>query len=303
MNLHQILYFIEVCNCRSISMAARKLYTDKASISRSLTELEKELGVVCLERTTKGIALTKYGEIVYKAFASAQSTLDAMKTDIEELKRKELTYLDVFIAFGVMKSLSTQMWNSYLHKYEGEKKLLPVDLPARKVDRAVLERKAKIGFTVGPIDENLFDAELLKKEPVYLIISSKHPLFNEEHVDISERLGSRFFGYTDDFKLQKAFIKMCKARGFDASPHYISEDIHSLIQMSIENRGFFFVPECWCEFLRTDVKYVKLPQDEISWDVYVIKRKNEILPAALQEFWNHCIGYCQEKFSDTLNRI
>ena len=62
MNLLHIKYAIEVAKLGSMGRAAESLFVALPNISRSIKELESDLGITIFERTSKGVSLTSDGE-------------------------------------------------------------------------------------------------------------------------------------------------------------------------------------------------------------------------------------------------
>ncbi|WP_057740198.1 LysR family transcriptional regulator [Limosilactobacillus secaliphilus] len=67
MNLSQLKYFVEVSKSLNISATARKLHVSQPAISRSLRELEAELGVKLLTQQGRKLILTSQGSFFYSA--------------------------------------------------------------------------------------------------------------------------------------------------------------------------------------------------------------------------------------------
>ncbi|OYS86440.1 hypothetical protein CBG24_07325 [Limosilactobacillus reuteri] len=61
MNLSQLKYFTEVVKTMNMTKAATKLHVAQPSISRSIRELENELGVSLFIRQGKKLILTAQG--------------------------------------------------------------------------------------------------------------------------------------------------------------------------------------------------------------------------------------------------
>lgn len=61
MNLQQLRYAVEIEKTNSISAAARNLYMGQPNLSRSLKELEQELGTTLFRRTARGMEPTPNG--------------------------------------------------------------------------------------------------------------------------------------------------------------------------------------------------------------------------------------------------
>ena len=87
--------FSAVAEAGSISDAARLLYITQPAVSQSVRRLEHELGVKLFERGTKGVALTREGELLRGYVSSAMGMLEAgesrmrmlSKLDAGELRR------------------------------------------------------------------------------------------------------------------------------------------------------------------------------------------------------------------------
>ncbi|MBQ3057655.1 MAG: LysR family transcriptional regulator [Clostridia bacterium] len=62
MNILHMKYALEVAKAGSLSKASEKLLIAVPNISRSIKELEADLGITIFERTQKGMELTPEGE-------------------------------------------------------------------------------------------------------------------------------------------------------------------------------------------------------------------------------------------------
>ncbi|NMA92901.1 MAG: LysR family transcriptional regulator [Firmicutes bacterium] len=62
MNFWQLKLFINVASLKSFSLAAERLFISQPSVSRHIKALEKELGVVLIDRSRSTIALTDEGK-------------------------------------------------------------------------------------------------------------------------------------------------------------------------------------------------------------------------------------------------
>ena len=62
MNILHMKYAVEVARAGSLNKAAEKLYVALPNVSRSIKELEADLGITIFERGAKGVTLTPEGE-------------------------------------------------------------------------------------------------------------------------------------------------------------------------------------------------------------------------------------------------
>ena len=86
MDLRQLRYFIGICDAGSITAAARKLHVAQPALSNHIANLEAELDVKLLHRSSSGIVPTDKGEILY---AAAQRVLREVSQIPHEVSSEE----------------------------------------------------------------------------------------------------------------------------------------------------------------------------------------------------------------------
>lgn len=87
MNWNQLQYIVTTAQEKSISKAAKKLFISQPSLTLSIQNLEKELGVTIFERTRGALALTYAGQLYYDWALNtlhSREQLDARIGDIKE---------------------------------------------------------------------------------------------------------------------------------------------------------------------------------------------------------------------------
>ncbi|MCP1572951.1 DNA-binding transcriptional LysR family regulator [Herbaspirillum rubrisubalbicans] len=75
-NLQSLIPFIQVVKCGSFTAAADQLGVTPPAISKSITRLEKELGVRLLQRTTRQIQLTTEGRDFFEKINALHTGID-----------------------------------------------------------------------------------------------------------------------------------------------------------------------------------------------------------------------------------
>jgi len=81
----QLAVLAKVVDLNGFSAAARALGVPKAAVSRAVADLEKSLGVRVLERTTRRLALTAAGHLVYPHAKRLLDETDTARTQIARL--------------------------------------------------------------------------------------------------------------------------------------------------------------------------------------------------------------------------
>tara|TARA_B100000029_G_scaffold422629_1_gene429429 strand:+ start:2443 stop:3345 length:903 start_codon:yes stop_codon:yes gene_type:complete len=81
-NWDRLRVFFEVVECGTFTAAAKRLKLSQPAVSRQISTLEEELGVVLFHRDYKGLVLTEIGEEVFKTSACLKAEVDIMESRI-----------------------------------------------------------------------------------------------------------------------------------------------------------------------------------------------------------------------------
>src|SRR5271168_3909963 len=80
MEIHQVRYFIAVCEHLNFTQAARKCHVTQPSLTRAIQLMEKEFGGFLFHRERSNIQLTELGRIVQPYLQEVwEQTLTAKK--------------------------------------------------------------------------------------------------------------------------------------------------------------------------------------------------------------------------------
>lgn len=82
MNLRRLTLFVRVVEEGGFSAASRALGVPKSALSQAVTQLERELGVKLLHRSSRGVTLTDAGATLHRRTAPALRTLDEAALEV-----------------------------------------------------------------------------------------------------------------------------------------------------------------------------------------------------------------------------
>lgn len=91
MTLTQIHYYTSVIEHGSLSAAAARLHVSVSTVSQSIKELEKELDVVLLTRTSRGIIPTPAGKIFLERSAAVLKSEEDLMNTMREIASRAVT--------------------------------------------------------------------------------------------------------------------------------------------------------------------------------------------------------------------
>lgn len=96
MDIQQLRNAVEVAACGSITQAAKKLYMGQPNLSKSIKELEAEIGKPLFARTPQGVAPTASGEDFLRYARSIVEQIDSLASLYQPREEEEL-HLSVYV--------------------------------------------------------------------------------------------------------------------------------------------------------------------------------------------------------------
>jgi hypothetical protein len=85
MDVRQLKYFEAVARHRHFTNAADELHLAQSALSHQVRQLEQELGVELLRRTTRSVQPTEAGELVAARARAVLTEIEALRGEIDEL--------------------------------------------------------------------------------------------------------------------------------------------------------------------------------------------------------------------------
>jgi DNA-binding transcriptional LysR family regulator len=177
--LRHLRYFLAVMEEQHFGRAAERLYMAQPPLSQAIAQLEEELGVDLLLRTSRGVRPTEAGEVFAER---ARRILGELETAVEEVQRvagsadplriglvpyRTVATLDRFLAALHERHPSVTTRISHLHSYEQLARLR-----ARELD---------IGILVVPVEVPALVTEpLLPGDPIVAFVPADSPLASKE---------------------------------------------------------------------------------------------------------------------------
>jgi DNA-binding transcriptional LysR family regulator len=153
MDLNLVTAFVGVVEAKSFTGAARALGLPKSSVSRRVTELEKELGVPLLHRTTRKLSLTDAGRAYFEQAGQALAGLEAAAEAASGMDAEPRGTVRVAAPVDVAVMALAGVLEEFSRRYPDI--VVDLSLGARKVDLA------EDGFDIGIRAGHSSDANLV----------------------------------------------------------------------------------------------------------------------------------------------
>lgn len=149
-DLNALLIFAKVAEMRSFSEAARRLHMPISSVSRRVAELEQQLGVRLLERSTRSLRLTDVGSDVVEHARRGAEAGEAVDQIILDLGASVSGLLRLSAPPGLSESLLAPVIAAF--QLANPDVCVQVLVTERATDPAVDD--VDLGFAVGPLKDS-----------------------------------------------------------------------------------------------------------------------------------------------------
>lgn len=246
MELRHLRYFLSVAEHLNYSEASRRLHVAQPAISQTILDLEKELGVSLLLRTSRTVQLTAAGIAFLEEASEIVRRSESAKGAAQRAARGEIGALSI----GYLPCTGAIL-PDLIRTYRGRFPNVTIELHEMSHEQqleAFDDKRINVGFlrSIPRERERDFNVELVYNDRLEIAMPSKHPLAKNKVIHLRDLATERFV----EFHRQGApglfdeVIAVCRRAGF--SPNIISEyDQMSSVMVFVESGlGVSVVPGC-----------------------------------------------------------
>lgn len=167
-DLRSIKVFLAVCDSRSFTIAAKRLQKTQSAVSQAIRQLEEELGVVLVNRTSRSVSLTPAGELFRTRAAALLDDATGLVALMREHDRSRLTELRVGMVESFANAVGPLLIRSMLN--EAVNLALWTDITPN-LKAALNERRYDIVVVNDALDESTNVTRfILLREPYVLLL-------------------------------------------------------------------------------------------------------------------------------------
>ena len=177
-------YFIAVAEELHFGRAAERIGIEQSPLSRAIRELEEDLGVRLLARTSRSARMTRAGECF---LSDARRILEEVKRSAAAA-RAVATGLNARVRIGVTPSTAQPRLARLLARSRAEDPEIEFslsDLSAQQQMRGLREGGLDIGLTCLQVDTDGLRSEPLWRNPLAAVVSPQHRLAPEAYVTLA----------------------------------------------------------------------------------------------------------------------
>ena len=193
MNLLHMKYAVEVAKAGSLNKAAETLLIAAPNVSRSIKELEADIGISIFERTTKGMELTPEGEEFINYAKVILNQIDEVESFYKKGSAKKQRF-SISVPRACYISEAFSQFSKSLSKEAAE--IFYKETNSQRTIRNILEHDYKLGiiryaekydkYFKSMLEEKGFCYELVTEFTYSLIMSADSPLAKKEEITFDD---------------------------------------------------------------------------------------------------------------------
>ena len=188
--LRQLRVFIEVARLQSFSRAGSEIGLTQSAVSRCVRELEAEIGLKLIDRTTREVQLTDVGGNLVASVSRLLTDLDDALREIREIgeqrRGRVMVAASPTIACRLMPSIVAACGAQFPYITLGLRDDVQGD-----VVRKVKSGEVDFGVVIGPLTADDLFTEPLMTDSFCLVSRDDHPLASRAEIAWRELDGER----------------------------------------------------------------------------------------------------------------
>lgn len=282
-DLNALLIFAKVVDATSFSEAARRLGMPISTVSRKIAELENQLGVRLLERSTRQLRLTDVGaevlEYAQKSVEVSEAVESVVSNQLAEVKGTLRLSAPPSIADSVLAPLITAFQASY------PKVRVHVLVTDRFVDH--IAEGIDLVFRVGPLEDSTLVARKMLRFRHQLVASPEYLKNAKVPKRPKDLLNHRLLAFSFwNPQNSWTFFRGERNETITFHPYLAMNDYAGLATALVSGAGIGDLPPIVCPDL---LKAGKLVEVMPNWrfrtvDVSIVHLSNRHIPRAVRLF-------------------
>ena len=245
MELRHLRYFLAVAEERHFGRAADRLHIAQPPLSRQIRQLEAEIGVQLLTRTTRRVDLTEAGEAYAERARAILAAADDANEEAKRIAAGEQGTVDIGFTGSatyellprVSRAVATRLPDLHL-RLHGE--LLTPDQVS-----GLNDGRLDLGLLRPPVRDPQIHTERLASEALIAALPDSHRLAAADSIALADLAEERFISYPSGQRsvVHDAGLAACAEAGF--TPRIVQEaaQTSALVSLVAAGLGVALVPE------------------------------------------------------------
>ena len=186
MEIKQLRAFLAVASAQSFLGAADTLYISRQAVSKTVTQLESELGVKLFVRGQSGAELTPAGAYFYPQARALVADFDRLQREMAQLGSGTRPTLRICLAVGA-NLIYTKKLLEYALAHAAEMELQITSSRDSDCDLALTNYRADVVLSFTPLNGRNVTTSVIRESPIDFLVNNTNPLSREPVIELSWR--------------------------------------------------------------------------------------------------------------------
>lgn len=279
MELRHLRYFVAVAEECHFGRAAQRLHIAQPPLSQQIKQLEAEIGVQLLTRSTRRVELTPAGaRYLERARAILASVADAAD-EASLVAGGQVGRVAIGFTGSATYELLPVLSRSLRAHLPGVELDLRGELLTPDQESGLLDHTLDVGFLRPPVRSELLEVRTLRREPLVVVLHETHPLAAGESVALADLRDEPFVTYPSHHRsvVHDAVLEACRAAGFVPEAQEVAET-STLVSFVAADRGVALVPSSVQHLRITGATYRPLAGPRPMVELAVATRREDPSP-------------------------
>ena len=187
MELRQLQRFIAVAEELHFSRAAERLHLEQSPLSRAIKKLESNLGVILLERTSRGTRLTWAGQVFLEDARRIVLSFEQAKANAKAAAKGYRGRLRIALSDSIARAHLSALLALCLEE-EPEVGIWLSEMSIHQQLKGMQNDLYDAGFALSDEIEEGITAEPVWRDPMILVVPNRHPLLIHKRVPLIEAM-------------------------------------------------------------------------------------------------------------------
>lgn len=280
MELRHLRYFVAVADERSFTHAANRLNIAQSPLSKQIRQLERELGVQLFTRTTRSVALTYPGTVLYERAQRMLAESDDATEAVRKADRGELGALSLGFTGSATYELIPTLVRAYGDRHPEVTLRVHSDMVTPAQTEQLLDGRLDVGILRPPVSNSGLAVETIRNERVVALLASRHPATVQREIDLGDLRDDWFISYPDQppSTMYTIMISACRTAGFAPKIRQTVADSAALVALVAADMGVALVPASLRHLKINGATFRPLSSPRISTQLALAYRGTAVSP-------------------------
>lgn len=263
MNLHELSVFIDVCRLGSFASVAKARIVAPSSISRSIANLEENIGVRLFNRTTRKLSLTEAGTIYLSRISPLIEELEIARLEAADLANGPSGRLRITATTSFSHMVLAPLITQFLDKFP--KVELDLVLTDRRV--SLVDERIDLALRHGALsDSSMVSRKLMPVK--YMLVASHQYLDKAPSFKKPEDLANHktFTFSLENFRTKWLFKRKSQTIDIPIHPYITASSASALKALALQGCGVSLLAD-WT--VKAEIESGALVQLLPDWSAYV----------------------------------